>query len=116
MLVDRNRTLEHGTLLFTSQMTDLSAALRINPLKFVDKAVKSIRSRVTNISEHLPVKMDVSQFRTITLQYMQEHLSGYTLMSLARKTSKLSTCLKSKNMLLGNGTLANHRNMLLRKW
>ena len=49
----KNRTLEHGTLLFSAVMEDLSGALKVNPLKFEDKAVKSTRSRVTNISEHL---------------------------------------------------------------
>ena len=52
----KNRVLHHGTLLFSAVMTDLSAALKVNPLKFQDKAVKSVRSRVTNISEHLDRK------------------------------------------------------------
>ena len=59
----KNRILHHGTLLFSAVMTDLSAALKVNPLKFNDKAVKSVRSRVTNISEHLKEKMDVLEFR-----------------------------------------------------
>jgi len=48
----KNRILHHGTLLFSSVLTDLSEALKVDPLKFRDKAVKSIRSRVTNISKH----------------------------------------------------------------
>lgn len=54
------RTLQHGTILFSSKIADLSQALRSNPLKFKDKAVKSIRSRVTNVSEHLsrPISLD----------------------------------------------------------
>ncbi|PKP15313.1 MAG: lipoate--protein ligase, partial [Bacteroidetes bacterium HGW-Bacteroidetes-22] len=59
----KKRTLHHGTLLFSAVITDLSAALKVNPLKFNDKAVKSVRSRVTNISEHLKEKMDVLEFR-----------------------------------------------------
>ncbi|MDP4280922.1 MAG: lipoate--protein ligase [Bacteroidota bacterium] len=60
--VHKNSVLHHGTLLFSSQMTDLSKALKVNPLKFRDKAVKSIHSRVTNISNHLLNKMDVLEF------------------------------------------------------
>ena len=58
----KHRVLHHGTLLFSSKMADLSLALNVDPLKFQDKAVKSIRSRVTNISEHLKEPMDVMKF------------------------------------------------------
>ncbi|MDD2278052.1 MAG: lipoate--protein ligase [Bacteroidales bacterium] len=66
----KNRVLHHGTLLFSAVMTDLSAALKVNPLKFQDKAVKSVRSRVTNISEHLKEKMDVLEFRDRIMQHI----------------------------------------------
>ena len=62
MHIWKNKVLSHGTLLFSSNMPDLSGALNADPLKFRDKAVKSVRSRVTNISEHLKEPMDVLQF------------------------------------------------------
>ncbi len=68
----RNRTLHHGTILFSSLMTDLSLALKVNPLKFTDKAVKSVRSRVTNVSEHLKEKMDVLEFRQRVMDHIME--------------------------------------------
>ena len=58
-----NRVLEHGTLLFSSQISDLANALKADPDKFIDKAVKSVRSRVTNISDHLPHPMTVLEFK-----------------------------------------------------
>ncbi len=61
--VSGDRVLHHGTLLFAARMADISAALRPDPAKFADKAVKSVRSRVTNISEHLPRPMTVLEFR-----------------------------------------------------
>ena len=51
--VFKNKVLHHGTLLFSSQMRDVSEALKINPLKYKDRAVKSVPKRVTNISDHL---------------------------------------------------------------
>ncbi len=61
--VSGNRVLHHGTLLFSSRMNDLSEALRIDSEKYRDKAVKSVRSRVTNIAEHLPPPgMGVEEF------------------------------------------------------
>lgn len=59
----RRRTLHHGTILFSSEISDLSGALKVNPLKFSDKAVKSVRSRVTNIQDYTDRKMDVLEFR-----------------------------------------------------
>lgn len=58
----KNKILHHGTLLFSSQMKNVSEALRINPLKYKDKAVKSIPKRVTNISEHLPHPLTIEEF------------------------------------------------------
>jgi len=66
----RKRVLHHGTLLFSSVITDLSLALKVNPLKFKDKAVQSIRSRVTNISEHLAEKMDITYFSSLVLNHI----------------------------------------------
>jgi lipoate-protein ligase A len=68
----RNRTLHHGTILFSSVINDLSSALKVNPLKFRDKAVKSVRSRVTNVSEHLKEKMDVLEFRNRVMEHIME--------------------------------------------
>lgn len=65
-----NRVLEHGTLLFSSQMADVSAALKVDPDKFIDKAVKSVRSRVTNISDHLPKPVTVVEFKDYLMDYI----------------------------------------------
>ncbi len=72
----KTRILRHGTLLFSSVMNDLHLALKINPLKYQDKAVKSVRSRVTNISGHLPKKIDVLQFRDIIMEHIMENFEG----------------------------------------
>ncbi|SRR6056297_671792 len=71
-----NRMIHHGTLLFSSEMTDLSSALKVNPLKFKDKAVKSVRSRVTNISDHLKDKMDVLEFRDRIMEHIVSENEG----------------------------------------
>ncbi len=68
----KNRTLHHGTILFSSVISDLTKALKVNPLKFKDKAVKSIRSRVTNISDHLGEKMDVTEFTGRIMMHIRE--------------------------------------------
>ncbi len=70
--VYKKRVLHHGTLLFSSQMADLSEALKINPLKYRDKAVKSVRSRVTNISDHLPQPLEVLEFRDLIMDHIRD--------------------------------------------
>jgi len=68
----KNRVLHHGTLLFSAHMPDLAEALNVDPSKFSDKAVKSVRSRVTNISDHLAEPMDVMQFASLLENHMVE--------------------------------------------
>lgn len=70
--IHRNRVLHHGTLLFSSLMSDLTQALNAKPEKFQDKSVKSVRSRVTNISEHLKQPLDVMGFASLVMEHIME--------------------------------------------
>jgi len=74
--VYNKRVLHHGTILFSSVMEDLSGALKVNPLKFTDKAVKSVRSRVTNISGYLKQEMSVLQFRDFLMGHVLHSMEG----------------------------------------
>jgi lipoate-protein ligase A len=82
--VHKNRVLHHGPLLFSSQMADLSSALKVDPDKFQDKAVKSVRSRVTNISEHLKMPLTVLEFRDLVLKHVMESTPGAELYSFTQ--------------------------------
>jgi len=53
----------HGTLLLDSDLDAVTAALRPKPGKVESKGVKSIRSRVANISEFLAQPLDVTELR-----------------------------------------------------
>ena len=68
----KNRVLHHGTILFSAQLPDLSAALKVDPAKFNDKSVKSVRSRVTNVSEHLTRPMNVLEFKDLIFKHIME--------------------------------------------
>lgn len=59
----KNKVLHHGTLLFSSNISDLASALKVNPIKIESKGIKSIKSRVTNISEYLKVPMTTEEFK-----------------------------------------------------
>lgn len=58
-----DRMFSHGTLLFDSNLDDVTAALRPKPGKVESKGVKSIRSRVANISEFLNERIGVDELR-----------------------------------------------------
>lgn len=66
----QDKILQHGTILFNSEMKVLSDALKVNPLKFKDKAVKSVRSRVTNIVDYLPEAMSIEEFAEKLMAYV----------------------------------------------
>jgi len=74
----KNRVLHHGTLLFSSNITDLSQALQAKPLKFQDKSIKSVLSRVTNISSHLTEPLSIMEFEALIKNYViTENSSDY---------------------------------------
>ena len=66
-----NKILQHGTLLFNSTLPNLSNALKLNPLKYRDKAVKSISSRVTNITEHLKHEITLEEFEKRIVEHVR---------------------------------------------
>ncbi|MFV0269681.1 MAG: lipoate--protein ligase [Draconibacterium sp.] len=73
-LARNGKIIQHGTILLNSEMSVLSEALKINPLKFKDKAVKSVRARVTNLIEYLPGKTTVDSFKKLLVdQILKEN-------------------------------------------
>lgn len=70
--VYKNRILHHGTILFSAKMSDLSQALNVKDVKYTDKAVKSVRSRVTNVSEHLLTPLTVLEFINLVFNHILE--------------------------------------------
>lgn len=66
----KQRVLHHGTLLYASNVKDISDALKVNPLKFEGKARKSVVSRVTNISSHLKEDIGVEAFRQRVMMHI----------------------------------------------
>ncbi len=59
----KNKVLHHGTLLFSSDLEVLTNALQPNREKYGSKAIKSVKSRVTNISDYLKERVSLTDFR-----------------------------------------------------
>lgn len=73
--VHRNRVVHHGTLLFDSNLKNLDESIRPTAKTINDKAVKSVRSVVTNIREHLSENISNSIFKSKFEKYILNHLS-----------------------------------------
>lgn len=69
--VFKKRVLHHGTLLFSSEMKHVSQALLTDQKPFTDRAVKSVPSQITNISDHLPRAMQMAEFRDELFDYVK---------------------------------------------
>lgn len=63
----KGRMFSHGTLLFDSEMENVVSALKVNAEKIQSKGIKSIRSRVANITEFLDQQMTIEEFRLAIL-------------------------------------------------
>lgn len=68
--VYKDKVLHHGTLLFSANLNMLEEAIQTYEERYVDKSVRSIRSRVTNISDHLPYPMTVEDFMQKIFTFM----------------------------------------------
>lgn len=65
----------HGSLLFDTDIEQMVASTTVDSYKILSKSIKSVRDRVTNISEHLPVPMDAEAFKGAMVRHI---LNGST--------------------------------------
>lgn len=83
------KMIQHGTILINSEMSVLSDALKVNPLKFKDKAVKSNRARVTNLIHYLPEQVDsTEQFKHLLMNEMMALNPNSTIYQLTDEDLK----------------------------
>jgi lipoate-protein ligase A len=69
----KKRVLNHGTILFDTDLTVLSKALNVKKDKIESKGVKSVRSRVTNIKPYLNEDVDILTFKELLLKNIFEY-------------------------------------------
>ena len=89
----RDKVLHHGTLLFDTNLDNLENVIKKEKDHYSDKAVKSIRSQVTNISSHIKNNISISEFREIMQSFMFNYFPGTLLYHFTnediKKISKL---------------------------
>lgn len=78
----KGRMFSHGTLMLNSEIENVVSALKVKKDKIESKGIKSVRSRVANISEFLTEKMEISEFRSLLLRNIfegQDQIPEYVL-------------------------------------
>ncbi len=80
--IKKNRVMHHGCILFDVNLSVLADALKVSQDKIESKGKKSVRSRVTNIKEHLSDKsITTEDFKNLLKAYMNKHynMTDYSL-------------------------------------
>ncbi|MEH7116396.1 lipoate--protein ligase [Neobacillus vireti] len=78
----KGRMFSHGTLMLNSELENVVSALRVKKDKIESKGIKSVRSRVANISEFLTEKISMEEFRALLLKNIfdgKDEIPEYTL-------------------------------------
>ncbi|MGM9662045.1 MAG: lipoate--protein ligase [Oscillospiraceae bacterium] len=63
-------TVHHGSLLFATDIEQMVRSTTVDDYKIVSKSIKSVRDRVTNISEHLPRPISAEEFKRHMISYI----------------------------------------------
>jgi len=66
----KGRMFSHGTLMLDSEIENVVSALNVKTEKIKSKGIKSIRSRVANISEFLEEKISMQEFKNLILRHI----------------------------------------------
>ncbi|MHC6180621.1 lipoate--protein ligase [Clostridium sp. JNZ X4-2] len=69
-----NKILHHGSILFSVDMKNLNGSLNASSIKFSDKSVKSVKSRVVNLNQYIKDPMTIIDFKNFLIKsIMEEH-------------------------------------------
>lgn len=74
-----NVTVHHGTLLFDTDLEKIVKATTVSDYKIISKGIKSVRERVTNISDHMKIKCSHEEFKELMVRHILKDGTRYTL-------------------------------------
>jgi len=70
----QNRICTHASILYDADLEALTRVLRPDEEKIRSRGIRSVRSRVTNITTHMPHPIPVLEFMEILCRYLQKDL------------------------------------------
>ncbi len=65
-------TLHHGSILFNTDLNQMVRCLSVDDYKIISKGIKSVRERVTNISEHMTDVLDPDVFKALMVDHIRK--------------------------------------------
>ena len=83
--VFKNKVLHHGTLLFSADLEGLKKAIKPVNGKFDDKAVQSVRSNVSNLTDLFAEKITIHQFRNELVQFVKKDFDSIVEYHLSKQ-------------------------------
>lgn len=63
-------TVHHGSLLYDTDIEEMVAATKVDPLKISSKSIQSVRERVTNIKDHLSDPPSPEAFKELMVSHI----------------------------------------------
>ncbi|MDR2124494.1 MAG: lipoate--protein ligase [Desulfovibrio sp.] len=70
----RGMVMHHGTILYDSDLSVVAEALAVPKDKFASKGISSVRSRITNVKEHMSADIPVQRFVAVLREALiREH-------------------------------------------
>lgn len=91
-----SKILQHGTLLFDSDLTAISNALNVSPVKYQDKSVKSVKSRVANIKDYLSSEITLKDFTDTIVKAVVDEMPDAQLYELTESDISMISSLAEK--------------------
>lgn len=70
--VRNGKTMHHGTLLYSADLSYIAGSLNVDAAKLNSKGIKSVSSRVGNIADLIDIKMDTDAF----MDYLESRFEG----------------------------------------
>jgi lipoate-protein ligase A len=95
----KKKILHHGTLLFDSEMEELVNSLKVSKDKIESKGLKSIKSRVSNIKDHIGENSgikEVSDFKNALFEHMKNRMEEFEEYELTENDKNEIEKLKSE--------------------
>ncbi|MBA7528532.1 Lipoate-protein ligase A [subsurface metagenome] len=92
--VFKNRVLHHGTLLFDSDLEILKKSVKVEQNKYIDKAVRSHRSEVSNISDFLDEMVTADTFTQDFNRFICDYFQNTSHYSFTNEEKELILALR----------------------
>ncbi len=83
--VFKNRVMHHGTLLFNTKLDDLEKVIRPSKAKIEDRAIKSVRATVTNISPEIKPAITFNEFREKLTSFLIDYYHIHNIYQFSEK-------------------------------